>query len=308
MSKYAYSNNRGFGGLISVRDPSITAVSPVAMRSRIVTLLEPPLRSRIESAVRERVQVVHANDLPAASSFGNRNELGTLLVSPSMAKPGWNEVLKEFLISRPGFVAVAIIRDDAIPVPDVILRLGTCGVQAILNLSRPRDWEKLRSIVNEPNGEAAATIVEHFRPILGAIGEDAERFFLYLIRWCPNITSVRQLSRKMSVNPQTLTSRFCRARLPSVKFYLAAFRLLHATFILRERRSSIANASSLLFYSSPQSFSRHVKSFLGVSASNLKDLHGFEGLLRNVLDRLFLPHQSELRTLRPYGLSRDGWL
>jgi hypothetical protein len=56
-----------------------------------------------------------------------------------------------------------------------------------------------------------------------------------------------------------------------------------------------------LDYSSPQSFGRHVRTLLGVTAGQFRERFDGAGMLRHFRDTLVLPHLAVLRQLRPLG-------
>ena len=95
---------------------------------------------------------------------------------------------------------------------------------------------------------------------------DARLFLEAMIRLAPEVPTVTSLAQQLSVRPSTLMSRFARAGLPSPKNYLAAIRLLHAAFLFETAGLSVADVSYRLEYSSPQSFGRHLRAMLGLTA------------------------------------------
>jgi AraC-like DNA-binding protein len=96
-------------------------------------------------------------------------------------------------------------------------------------------------------------------------------------------------------------SRFFRARLPAPKRYLAEARLVRAARLFENPGFSIANVSNHLDYSSPQSFGRHVRTLLNLTAGEFRRRYDGEGMLRHFRETLVLPHLMVLRRLRPLG-------
>ena len=87
-----------------------------------------------------------------------------------------------------------------------------------------------------------------------------------MIRLAPDTPTVTALAERLYVRPSTLMSRFARAGLPSPKNYLSAIRLLHAAYLFEASGLSVADVAYRLEYSSPQSFGRHLRAMLGVTA------------------------------------------
>src|SRR6185503_16340949 len=86
----------------------------------------------------------------------------------------------------------------------------------------------------------------------------------------PRLSTVRVLSHQLGVLPSTLMSRFFRAGLPAPKRFLAMARLVRAAYLFENRGLSVANIANHLEYSSPQSFGRHVRTLLDMTAMEFR--------------------------------------
>ena len=98
-------------------------------------------------------------------------------------------------------------------------------------------------------------------------------------------------------------SRFFRARLPAPKRYLATARLCRAARLFENAGLSVANVALTLDYSSPQSFGRHVRTLLGMTAVDFRHRYDGEGMLQHFRDVLIHPHIEKLRNLHPLNPS-----
>ena len=99
-------------------------------------------------------------------------------------------------------------------------------------------------------------------------------------------------------------SRFFRAKLPAPKQYLAIARLVRAARLFENPGFSVANIANHLDYSSPQSFGRHVRTVLGVTAVEFRRRYDGAAMLQQFRESLVLPYAVELRRLKP--LSATG--
>lgn len=80
-------------------------------------------------------------------------------------------------------------------------------------------------------------------------------------------TSVAQIvAASLGVHPSTAMSRLDRAGLPSPKEQLALFRLSLAVELAQAQQWPVKRVGNALDYSSPQSFGRHIRDRLGVTA------------------------------------------
>ena len=104
---------------------------------------------------------------------------------------------------------------------------------------------------------------------------------------------------RLRLPASTLMSRFFRAGLPSPKRYLAGLRLVHAAALLETPGLSISDVAYRLEYSSPQSFGRHVRAGLGLTAREFRHRYPFDRALEDFVARLVKPFQTTLRTFRP---------
>jgi AraC-like DNA-binding protein len=113
---------------------------------------------------------------------------------------------------------------------------------------------------------------------------------------------VRQLSRRLNVLPSTLMSRFFRARLPAPKKYLAFARLIRAARLFENPGLSISDVANHLDYSSPQSFGRHVRTVLHITAGEFRCTYDGDLMLDRFRRELIHPNIHVLRGLRPLAV------
>ena len=101
-------------------------------------------------------------------------------------------------------------------------------------------------------------------------------------------------------------SRFARAGLPSPKNYLAAIRLLHAAFLFETAGLSVADVAYRLEYSSPQSFGRHLRAMLGLTALEFRRRFPFPVALERFVALMMEPYREIWRTFHPRGGSWES--
>jgi AraC-like DNA-binding protein len=98
-------------------------------------------------------------------------------------------------------------------------------------------------------------------------------------------------------------SRFFRADLPAPKRYLAMARLVRAAQLFENPGLSIANVANRLDYSSPQSFGRHVRGLIQLTAVEFRQKYDGEGMLQRFRQDLIIPYLSQLRDFAPLSIS-----
>jgi AraC-like DNA-binding protein len=132
---------------------------------------------------------------------------------------------------------------------------------------------------------------------------DCWRFFEILFSAPGNLDTIRVLARHLGVIPSTLMSRFFRAKLPAPKRYLAMARLVRAAQLFENPGLSVANVANRLDYSSPQSFGRHVRGLIQLTAVEFRQKYDGEGMLQRFRADLVLPFLPTLHNFSPLAVS-----
>jgi AraC-like DNA-binding protein len=188
----------------------------------------------------------------------------------------------------------------------MLLRLGASGVRQVVDVTSPAGWNRLRQVVGQPATRAAARIQQPILESIAAAPPDARLFLEAMIRLAPEVPTVTALAGQLSVRPSTLMSRFARAGLPSPKNYLAAIRLLHAAFLFETAGLSVADVAYRLEYSSPQSFGRHLRAMLGLTALEFRRRFPFPVALERFVRLMMEPYWEIWRGFHPLAAGSAG--
>jgi AraC-like DNA-binding protein len=266
----------------------------------VCTLLPPSERTRFEAVGDGCFVSLHADSCREVLSAARRRRVDAVVLSVHRCGgeelPAVARLVREF----PAIPAVALVSRHDRQATETLLRLGASGVRAAVDCTEAGGWKRLRELVGRPASPVAARILACLIPSLGeGIPEDARLFFEALARLAPVIRTVRALARHLRLPPSTLMSRFLRAALPSPKTYLAGMRLVHAAHLFHNPGLSVADVAYRLDFSSPQSFSRHLKAMLGVTAGEYRRRFPFEVALARYVDLLVTPYRETFRAFRP---------
>ena len=269
----------------------------------VCTLLPPSERHRFEAVGDGCFVSVHADSCREVLSAARRRRVDAIVLSVHRCGgedlPAVARLVREF----PAIPAVALVSRHDHHATETLLRLGASGVRAAVDCTEASGWRRLRDLVGQPASPVAACILHRLIPALGdEIPEDARLFFEALTRLAPVLRTVRALARHLRIPPSTLMSRFLRAGLPSPKTYLAGMRLVHASHLFRNPGLSVADVAYRLDFSSPQSFSRHLKAMLGVTAGEYRRRFPFEVALARYVDLLITPYREMFRAFRPMNV------
>jgi AraC-like DNA-binding protein len=269
----------------------LTLTAPAPPASPIVAaVLLPGERSRVDAAGSGCFSVLHRDSIPEALRVVRERPVDAILVSVHRCAPEQVEALGHLVRDFPGIPTVALLSRHDPGATEMLLRLGATGVRQVVDVTSPTGWTRLRQLVGQPATRAVARIQGPILETLREAPADARLFIEALVRLAPETPTVRKLADRLFVRPSTLMSRFVRSGLPSPKNYLAAVRLLHASLLFEIAGLSVADVAYRLEYSSPQSFGRHLRAMLGITASEFRTRFPFTAALDRFVDRMVRPY------------------
>lgn len=274
--------------------PTHQALLPVS------TMLTPVERIRVDAAGEGSYQALHRDSIDELVQDLKSNRATAVLVSitrcDDRARVGVAAMVREF----PRVPTVALLTQVDRAAPHAVLSLGSSGIRQLVDVREPAGWRELRSFLLSMRGEDIQRLaLSQLALDLTGATTDCWRFFEALFVAPPRVTTVRALARRLDVLPSTLMSRFFRAQLPAPKRYLAMARLVRAARLFENPGFSVANVANHLDYSSPQSFGRHVRTLLRITALQFRDRYDGEGMLQHFRQVLVMPYLDKLRPLRP---------
>jgi AraC-like DNA-binding protein len=266
----------------------------------VCTLLPQTERPRFEAVGDGCFVSLHAETCREVLTAARRRSIDAVVLSVHRCAgadlPAVARLVREF----PAIPAVALVSRYDRHTTETLLRLGASGIRAAVDCTEPGGWRRLRELIGQPASPVVARILHRLIPALGeAVPEDARLFFEALTRLAPVMRTVRALARHLRIPASTLMSRFLRAALPSPKTFLAAMRLVHAAYLFRNPGLSVADVAYRLDFSSPQSFSRHLRAMLGVTAAEYRRRFPFDVALSRYVDLLITPYRETFRAFRP---------
>ncbi len=274
-------------------------------RATVAAVLTPGERPSVEAAGNGCFAVLHRDSIPEAVRVVRERPVDVVLVSVHRCCPRQVETLAHLVREFPAVPTIALLSRHDTGATEMLLRLGASGVRQVVDVTSPTGWTQLRQIVGQPASRAVARIQG---PILSALDDaptDARLFLEALIRLAADTATVTALAQRLYVRPSTLMSRFARAGLPSPKNYLAAVRLLHAAFLFETAGLSVADVAYRLEYSSPQSFGRHLRAMLGVTALEFRHRYPFAVALERFVALMVEPYRQVWRDFHP--LAAGAW-
>jgi AraC-like DNA-binding protein len=272
----------------------------------IATLLTPEERLRVDAAGEGCYRTLHRETVDDLIQDLKSRQVQAILVSVTCASKHPNRVaslVREF----PRIPAVALLSEFELRTPHAVLALGQCGIRRLIDVRLPAGWRELRGALMADTGDAGQRgVLSQLAVDLAGAAPDCWQFFETIFTCSPRVGNVRQLSKLLDVTPSTLMSRFFRAGAPTPKRYLAMARLVRAARLFENSGFSIANVANHLDYSSPQSFGRHVRTLLHITAGEFRARYDCASMFTRFRTDLIIPYVEVLCELRPLT-PPTGW-
>ena len=271
----------------------------------VSTVLTPTERLHVDAAGEGSYLALHRDNVDDVVKDLKANRAVAVLVSVArcdhIARAGVEMMVREF----PRVPTVALLSQVERGTPRTMLLLGQSGVRQLIDVRDAAGWRELRTLLLGTQVDSMQRrALSQLAVDLSGATTDCWRFFEALFTAPPQVATVRAFSQYLAVLPSTLMSRFFRAGLPAPKRYLAMARLVRAARLFENPGFSVANIANHLDYSSPQSFGRHIRSVLGITAVQFRRQYDGAAMLQRFRESLVLPHVDALRRLKP--LSANG--
>jgi AraC-like DNA-binding protein len=279
-------------------------VAPTPARPRnpipISTMLTPTERLRVDAAGEGSYQAMHRDSVAELVQDLKSNRVSAVVVSVTrcdqQARASVAALVREF----PRVPTVALLTQVDRATPHAMLSLGSTGVRQVVDVRDADGWRELRNYLLSVRGDdIQREALSQLAIDLAGVSRDCWRFFEALFLSPARVSTVRALARRLDILPSTLMSRFFRAHLPAPKQYLSMARLVRAARLFENPGFSVANVANHLDYSSPQSFGRHVRMIMHMTAVQFRDQYDGEGMLQRFREELVLPYVDALRNLYP---------
>ncbi len=274
---------------------------PLNRKGEVLTVVESTMRSRLDVAVGSVARPVHLDSLGAAITAVSARPVRAVLVGPAVIDGDVSPGLARLVRACAGSALVAVVASWAPGLPERLLAFGSHGIRDVVDVTRAEELGRLRIILDRPEWDVSRRLAEMILPHLTHATEEMRYFVSNLIQLAPTLSTTKSLAAHLGVRNNSMASRFFRARLPTPKEYLAAARLLYVAAALEVPHVSVAQAARRMNYSSPQSFARHVKEQLGVSAGEFRDEYSLELMVNYFINRLLFRHRTTLHRFEPFG-------
>jgi AraC-like DNA-binding protein len=269
----------------------------------VTTILAPAERVRVDAAGAGLYTALHRDSVDDVIRDLKERQASAVLVSVTRCSP--RDATQVALLVRefPRIPTVALLTDIEPNNPGAVLTLGRSGVQTLVDVRQPSGWRRLRDVLlSDQSRDISRLALAQLSIDLAGAHPDCRHFFEVLFTLPGGIDTIRSLSCHLGVIPSTLMSRFFRANLPAPKRYLATARLVRAAQLFENPGLSVANVANRLDYSSPQSFGRHIRGLIQLTAVEFRQKYDGEGMLQRFREDLVIPYLPTLRNFAPLSV------
>jgi AraC-like DNA-binding protein len=273
----------------------------------VATLLTPAERLRVDAVGEGYYRAVHRENVGDLIRDIKLHQAHAVIVSVACAGVHASRIallVREF----PRIPAVALLSVLEARTPHAVLALGQSGIRRLVDVRLAAGWRELRgALMADVGSNGQRSALGQLAVDLAGISDDCWLFFETLFTCSPKIGNVQMLGKHLGILPSTMMSRFFRAGAPAPKQYLAMVRLIRAARLFENAGFSIANVANHLDYSSPQSFGRHIRTLLQMTAGEFRVRYDGMGMFERFRHELVLPYVSILRELHPI-VAPPGWI
>jgi AraC-like DNA-binding protein len=284
----------------------MTTTSSAGHIAPVSTMIEPVERLRVDAAGTGLYRTIHRDSISEVLTDLRERRISAVIVSVGRCVREEPSQLATIVRAFPGIPTLALLSSVGDTKAEAVLALGNCGIRTLIDVREPDGWSRLRALLGrEATKDVDRVAIAALREDLRGVPDDCWRFFEALFSPDFRVSTVRQLARRLNVLPSTLMSRFFRARVPAPKRYLAFSRLIRAARLFENPGLSISDVANHLDYSSPQSFGRHVRTLLNITAGEFRCSYDAERMLGRFRSELILPNVCLLRGLRPLAVRTE---
>lgn len=276
------------------------ATTPSATLTNVTTVLTPAERIRVDAAGEGLYRSIHRDSVDDVIRDVREARAAAVVLSVSYCERTPSEPVATMVREFPRVPTLALLSELGPRTPQTLLSLGTSGVRRLIDVRDASGWRLLRSALTDECGDTIQRLaLGRLASDLDGASPDCWRFFQSLFISPPSVCTVRKLARSLEILPSTLMSRFFRAGLPAPKRYLATARLVRAAHLFENHGFSVANVANHLEYSSPQSFGRHVRTLMHLTAMEFRTRYSGAEMFDRFRTELVVPNLAALRRLSP---------
>ena len=274
--------------------PTPQYIGPVA------TVVDPTERADIERAGAGLYRTVHRDSVAEVLRDLRERRVSAILLSTTRCTPAELSPTRRMVREFPRVPALVLLSPKGTPSATDLIAIGGCGVHQVIDIRTPAGWGRLRStlardVVRERDQQAMCELLDE----LTGAPKDLLVFAEALFDGYAGARTVQALARTLGVLPSTLVSRFFRARVPAPKQFIVFAGLVRAARLFENPGLTIADVATHLGHSSPQSFGRHIQTYMHMTAGEFRRRYDGVTMMQYFRAMLITPHRERLIAMSP---------
>ncbi len=266
----------------------------------VATVVDPTERADVERAGVGLYRTVHRDSVAEVLRDLREKRVSAILLSTTRCTPAELSPTRRMVREFPRVPALVLLSPKGMPSATDLIAIGGCGVHQVIDVRTPAGWGRLRStlardVVRERDQQAMRELLDD----LTGAPKDLLVFAEALFDGYAGARTVQALARTLGVLPSTLVSRFFRARVPAPKQFIVFAGLVRAARLFENSGLTIADVATHLGHSSPQSFGRHIQTYMRMPAGEFRRRYDGVGMMRRFRQLLINPYRKRLIAMSP---------
>jgi len=270
----------------------------------VATMLTPHERLSVDAAGVGAYRALHRDSFDEVVQDLRARRASAVLVSVTRYDAHLGAGVAAMVREFPQVPTVALLSHLDRATPQAMMDLGGTGLSRLVDVREPAGWTQLREyLYGTQKHDVRRMVMSQLAMDLVGAAPDLFRFFEALVDASAHGGTIATLADQLHVVASTLVSRFFRAGVPAPRRYLTFARFIRAARLFENPGLSVTTTANVLEYSSPQSFGRHLKLHMKLTATEFRAAFDGERMLQHFRRELVLPYADALRLLRPLNPS-----
>src|SRR5881296_1806426 len=248
---------------------------------------------RLRGAVMPRFTLARAATWDVALETIKCRPVEIAVVDPMLGGARGQEVerLRILFPSLPFILYTPVMTPELAP---VLLHMGKCGITQVV-LSRTEDHPtRLRDLLSAEAMHAAShQLLGQLAAALAPLPRELRWVLEEALRTPGEVQTIQQVAARARVDRGTCARWFARAGLPSPRHFLAATRVLYAHRLLQDPGFTIEDVAERLGYAQTKTLQLHARTYLGLTAGEMRLTLAPEEALERVVQGFFPGHRAQ---------------
>jgi AraC-like DNA-binding protein len=228
------------------------------------------LYHKLRRAVDPRFGFVHAGTWDMALAAIRSRPVELAVVDPQLSGESSSHEIERLRVLFPSLPL--ILYTTLTPrLGSMLLRLGQRGIRNVVFARFDDHPARLREVFEQDEARAVSQqLLNHIADVLVPLPSELRWVLEEALRAPEEIQTVGQLAERAQVDRRTCERWFARVGLPSPRHFLAGARVLYAHRLLQDPGFTVEDVAQRLRYSQVKTLQQHARSYLGLTAGEMR--------------------------------------